>query len=559
MKFIVYSAVSSENIGEYLGKPEYSYYFVLKKFLSIFEQLGETYSVHSFTDINKLVDAFREDNFFVVCCAPPNKSYINVNARVISVFAWEFDNLPNETWGGDSQQNWVSMLSQHIGAITLSSESRDVVSKSLGIDYQVAAIPVPIWDDFEKLYSEDSLPFKKLVSLEVDGSIISSSNYVCSDSGFEIDEKNIQVKRITSPPKVSLKFGIDSWAAGYLGGFYVPEEWGAWSKYDSPWILLPYRFDGRVKLSITLNAYENNIGRELFVSIAGQQKSFVPKLDFDTYVFEFDITEADCILRFAGIDVEAMPGVKDERSMGIGLDSLQIETMTSNVSLSKGLLKECVNISGVIYTTVFNPDDDRKNWSDIVKAFCFAFRENEDAVLILKITHHELGYFLGRFHELLSSIGDISCRIIIVHGYLDRTEFNKLIDATSYYINASKCEGLCMPLMEYMAAGKPAVATLNTAMNDYFSHNTGFVVDSYEEPSIWPHDPRLLSKTVKYRIDWMSLVDAYKESYKVAKNDSKKYGLLAAESYEAIKRFASFDIVLKSMSKFISDLVRLKG
>lgn len=211
-------------------------------------------------------------------------------------------------------------------------------------------------------------------------------------------------------------------------------------------------------------------------------------------------------------------------------------------------------ISGVVYTTVFNPDDDRKNWQDIVKAFCFAFRDRSDAKLVLKVTHHSLGKFLGRFHYLLSSLGDFSCNVIVVHGYLDKAEFNKLIQATSFYINASKCEGLCMPLMEYMAAGKPAVATNNTAMTDYFDDSVGFVVRSDKAPSIWPHDPRQLYKTIQYRIDWMSLVQGLEQSYSVATSDIEKYRLFANASTEAIKNFASFDVVVAGMSSFISSL-----
>ena len=77
MNYIMYSAVSAENISEYLGKPEYSYYFVLKKYIPVFEKLGDVIVVHSFVAIEEMLTEFGDGESVVICCAPPNKSYIN--------------------------------------------------------------------------------------------------------------------------------------------------------------------------------------------------------------------------------------------------------------------------------------------------------------------------------------------------------------------------------------------------------------------------------------------------------------------------------------------------
>ena len=554
MNYIMYSAVSAENISEYLGKPEYSYYFVLKKYIPVFEKLGDVIVVHSFVAIEEMLAEFDDGEVVVICCAPPNKSYINSRVKVVNIFAWEFDNLPNEVWESDVRQNWEYVLSQHAGAITLSNYSQQAVYGSLGADYPVAVIPVPIWDDFQSLYLADANPVKDPVIIEVDGSIVESSSYRRADDCFDVDPAKVQISRERCPNQITLDFNVDSPASGYIGGFYEPEEWGAWSKHSSPWILFPYELVGEFTLTLKLNAYGNNVGRKITVEIDGQKKSFVPKSEFDSYDFTFNVSRPALIIRFSQIDVEAIEGAVDERSMGIGLSSLTV-TRGDNIPESSTRRKKAkLTLSGVVYTTVFNPDDDRKNWQDIVKAFCFAFRDRSDARLVLKVTHHSLGKFLGRFHYLLSSLGDFSCNVIVVHGYLDKAEFNKLIQATSFYINASKCEGLCMPLMEYMAAGIPAVATNNTAMMDYFNDSVGFVVESDKAPSIWPHDPRQLYKTIQYRIDWMSLVKCLEESYFVATSELEKYRLFSNASTEAIRNFASFDVVVTGMSRFISSL-----
>ena len=44
-----------------------------------------------------------------------------------------------------------------------------------------------------------------------------------------------------------------------------------------------------------------------------------------------------------------------------------------------------VHLGGIVYTTVLNPNDGRKNVYDIVMAFCWAFRDTKDATLVLKL------------------------------------------------------------------------------------------------------------------------------------------------------------------------------
>ena len=43
-------------------------------------------------------------------------------------------------------------------------------------------------------------------------------------------------------------------------------------------------------------------------------------------------------------------------------------------------------------------------------------------------------------------------------------------------MNASRCEGLYLPLMEFMSCGTPAIAPDHSAMADYMDAQVGFVV-----------------------------------------------------------------------------------
>ena len=59
-------------------------------------------------------------------------------------------------------------------------------------------------------------------------------------------------------------------------------------------------------------------------------------------------------------------------------------------------------VEGVIYVSVFNPKDGRKNWHQLITAFCWAFRETADATLVLKITQNDLTLYYDELMTLLA-------------------------------------------------------------------------------------------------------------------------------------------------------------
>ena len=51
MLIIIYSETNQSNILENLGKPEYSYYFVLKEFRPVLERKGQVLKVRRAVDV----------------------------------------------------------------------------------------------------------------------------------------------------------------------------------------------------------------------------------------------------------------------------------------------------------------------------------------------------------------------------------------------------------------------------------------------------------------------------------------------------------------------------
>ena len=207
-----------------------------------------------------------------------------------------------------------------------------------------------------------------------------------------------------------------------------------------------------------------------------------------------------------------------------------------------------VSLHGVVYSSVFNPIDGRKNWNDMLIGFIWAFRDKPDATLILKLTHYDRTECLLRMLTDLAKVGPFRCRILLIHGMLPQEEYDALMAATSYAVNTSNGEGQCLPLMEYMSAGRPAIAPQHTAMLDYITEDNAFIVRTTEELGFWPHDPRRALRCKRHRTDFPSLVEAYRKSYEAASN-SATYASMSAAATEAQRRYCGDDVVAANLSE----------
>jgi glycosyltransferase involved in cell wall biosynthesis len=200
-----------------------------------------------------------------------------------------------------------------------------------------------------------------------------------------------------------------------------------------------------------------------------------------------------------------------------------------------------VSLSGVVYTSVFNPNDGRKNWQDLLSAFCYAFKEEVSATLVLKLTHADPAFCYRIVASELPKLQPFVCRVVLIQGYLSDSDYSALISKTSYVVNSAYGEGQCLPLMEFMSAGKPAVAPNHTGMIDYVNEGNSFVVESSDEWYHWPHDPRLLLKTFRRRISWESLCGGFQSSFREAKYSPDLYRTRALKATQDLRKHCSRD------------------
>ncbi len=204
---------------------------------------------------------------------------------------------------------------------------------------------------------------------------------------------------------------------------------------------------------------------------------------------------------------------------------------------------QAIRLDGVVYTAVFNPADGRKNWDDMTGGFVWAFRDRPDATLVIKVTHSDIVESVFQIVEHIARLGPFACRIIVIHGLLSEASYATLVEATSYCVNTSQGEGQCLPLMEFMAAGRPAVTPVHTAMSDYASPANAFVVPSFRRPGFWPHDERHAMRCLRFDVAFDGVVRAFRESFRVARALPERYRAMSVAAAASLAGFCSDEVV----------------
>ncbi len=300
MKIIVFSETTEQSIVADLGKSEYSYYFILRAYSPVLEQLGEVVYVD---DPDKEVDALYAEALkngeaaVFLSFSPPHRTCTSFNCPTVCVLAWEFSSIPDRDLGNGPRDNWVAALTEVGNVITISDYSSKVIREQLGPDLYLATIPAPVTD-------------KPVPALEaVQEQLRPQSRRTLSVSAEVIDTRDLVIRDDVVYPSRNSEQGIDErdlppWDGstrvfhfdGYsqqdngsrqLVGFHTPETWGAWARSDQPWINLPVRVSGDFDLTLQLVAFGENIGRSIDITIGNQTPSVTVDDELRSYPLQF--------------------------------------------------------------------------------------------------------------------------------------------------------------------------------------------------------------------------------------------------------------------------------
>lgn len=516
MKILVYSATNAATIRTNLGAPEYSYYFVLKEFLPALRELGEVVVID---DPAEQVDPIyhecrqRGEGCVFLSFSPPHKTLNTLECPTVPVFAWEFDTIPDEIWLNDAEQDWSFMLRQFGQAITHSRSTIDAVRKKVPPSYPMLSVPSPVWDAFDGL--------RRLKDLRGAGRI-NGKGVV-----FDTAKLNLQQFLQADPEHWHLLFKGEP-APGVVGEPESPIP-AVETQTETPVYPPPEN------LADCLRVTRRYAGAWYQMAVA----DLLPE-------------RLKCLVRRLRGHKEIAPGPLPEAVVAVP------EPMAEDPFPQRALFTPAafsVELSGVVFSTVFNPYDGRKNWPDLLSAFCSAFADKPDAVLVFKLTHREFCSAMTEMLRFLARLPSFRCRVVLMHGYLEDEDYRALMQATSYVVNASFGEGQCLPLMEFLSCGKPAIAPAHSGMIDYIDGQVAFRVDSWAEAATWPHDPRNAFRTCRQQVDWGSLRTAYIQAWRLYREQPDGYRAMGDRAIERMRGYCSRQAVIEQLEPFLAEVI----
>jgi hypothetical protein len=129
-----------------------------------------------------------------------------------------------------------------------------------------------------------------------------------------------------------------------------------------------------------------------------------------------------------------------------------------------------------------------------------------------------------------------------------------LARASTFYLTTTRAEGNCLPLMNYLAAGRPGISPCHTAISDYFGEDIGLTLPWHAEPAIWPQDNRARLKTTWARLDWPALVQRLRDSYVLARHDRPAYDARAVSAQRRMHERAGIESVWSQLHAALEHL-----
>lgn len=227
---------------------------------------------------------------------------------------------------------------------------------------------------------------------------------------------------------------------------------------------------------------------------------------------------------------------------------LDMQTRKNEPGVPQSVQQEyLVRANGVVYASILNPNDSRKNLWDMLSAFVYRFQNDANAILVLKLNENDSTSTFGSLESELRRFLWMKCRVVAFNGYLEDEDYDCFMSGIDYVVNASTGEGLCLPLMELMSMGTPAIAPDHTSMADYITRDNAFVLPSTRFLASWPHDPCFAYTTHAYKVPWDAILDAYDKSYAMATQQPLTYQAMSRVAVQQLEHHCSASAVRKTL------------
>jgi glycosyltransferase involved in cell wall biosynthesis len=501
--FLVSTTPCARVIRTNLGSSAYSYYFVLEALAPVLEELGtwqlidQPASSLAFAAARAVSEGFRPIHLAI---NPPQDCYLSPALPNVIFPFWEFPDLPSEDFQYDTRQNWIRACRPASAILTACRFTAGAFLRA-GVRCPVSVVPVPLDPTFEEL------PAWKATR---------SWTLVCRHETWGGDSVSVDEADGMHPAHIER----DDTQHGLRGRVMTAARVGF---RKATWRMDPFNVQKIIRIKQILTKVR--VRSTVKLAYLGLRESY------RRHVRPWLSDEA----------VKRMTRVKERALRALGRGPADFEP---------ALPSEPLTLSGLVYLSVLNVGDMRKNWMDLVSGFLTAFRDRSDVTLVLKLvtSPHRESLEVKLLRDFYKKLGfDHKCRMVIVTDYLDEEQLAGLYQAATYYVNTSHAEGACLPLMRALAGGRPAIAPDHTALADYMDDAVGFVIRSHPEPAYLPHDPDKKLITTRYRLVWSDILESFRESAGLVDEDRSRYFALADAARYRMVEHASRSVVREAL------------
>ena len=503
--FLVSTTPAASDIRNGLGSPAYSYYFAVEALAPVLERLGawklikQPESQLPFAAAQAEAEGFRPVH---LAMNPLQDCYFSPALPNVLFPFWEFPDIPDRDLGNDPRQNW-RRICRGASLIITACEFTAAAFRKAEVSLPVAVVPIPVPPgafDLAEWKAQHSW------TLDCRHEILGKSDV----------EPKRRVLSIDPPGKVP--------GRPFLAARSV-------FRRVSPW-LRPETVDRLASVGRTVRSINGrSLAKGAILSLRGSYRRKIRPLLSD-HAVESVTSMKEAALRAVG------------RKPNESIDPL---LPSSRLTLGHGL----------VYLSIFNIGDPRKNWVDLLSAFLLTFQDRADVTLVIKLVtnprceFHEMGILRAKYEAMGISH---RCRVVAITEFLSSEQMAELFRVTTYYVNTSHAEGACLPLMRALAGGRPAIAPDHSAMADYIDSSVAFVPGSNPEPACWPHDPEKRLSTMRHRLVWSDLRDAFLQSSGVAEQEPAGYRRMAAAARDRMRQYASVDRVEMALRSALQNL-----
>ena len=121
----------------------------------------------------------------------------------------------------------------------------------------------------------------------------------------------------------------------------------------------------------------------------------------------------------------------------------------------------------------------RKGTDTLLRAWRKAFTASDDVVLVLKDHSKDLFYRDDTVRHALAELkaDPDAAEVVHIDGFLPETELAALYRACDVAVFPYRAEGFCIPILECMASGTPAIVPRFGACLDFCSDDTSYFTD----------------------------------------------------------------------------------